>query len=406
MMRSHFNFSAMSNRVVFSSERARNRRAAGTLSRMNTAGLELKFRGKSYCTCMRRVVLDLFIWLMIPLILAGCSAKTLKTVYPSLHDGRYDTEFPYASCSAELETMLKSLKRINCYTSYRTYVLGEDSRITLKQLNGISLTDVSEASILTNEAVSGTAIIVCSEPSRMAILTCAHVVDLPDTLISYLEFSDLGANKYIYSISLKEKEQIYVRDIPDGSKFSLLASDKQLDIAILGRTFEVESQPERIPVYPFPAGNSDELEWGNFIYLGGYPAGQQMITKGIVSKPVDRQGNFLTDAPFNEGFSGGIALAVRDGVPHFEWVGIGRSVSARTEYFLKPEKENFEFNYNPSVPYRGNLHVHQKRDINYGITWVIPVNEIRRFYQANRKKIMDAGFNLDAVFMERNIQGK
>lgn len=352
------------------------------------------------------VFLRFIAWLIIPLILAGCSGKTFKTVYPSLHDGKYDTEFPYASCSAELETMMKSLKRINCYTSYRTYVFGEHSKITLNQLKDFSLTDVSEASILTNEAVSGTAMIVYSGPSAMAILTCAHVVDLPDTLISYLEFSDLGANKYIYSISLKEKEQIYVRDIPDGSKFSLLASDKQLDIAILGRTFEVETQSGRMPVYPFPAGNSDELEWGNFLYLAGYPAGQQMITKGIVSKAVDRSGNFLTDAPFNEGFSGGLALAVRDGVPHFEWVGIGRSVSARTEYFLKPEKENYEFNYNPSVPYRGDLYVHQKRDINYGITWVIPINEIRKFYYQNRKKIRDAGFNLDAVFGIMQIQDK
>ena len=228
------------------------------------------------------------------------------------------------------------------------------------------------------------------------MLTCAHVVDLPDTVINWSEYSDLGSNRYIHSISVKIRQLIAVRDMGENNSFTLLASDHSSDLALLGRISSEPAAPA--PVFPFPAGDSKDLGWGSFIYLAGYPAGQLMVTKGIVSKAADARSNFLTDAPFIEGFSGGIALATREGVPNFELVGIGRSVSARTEYYLKPEKENYEYSYNPAIPYQGSLYVSQKKDLNYGITWVIPINQVREFYLSNRLKLHATGFDLDSFF--------
>ena len=69
----------------------------------------------------------------------------------------------------------------------------------------------------------------------------------------------------------------------------------------------------------------------------GYPSGHKMVTKAIVSSPnKDRKGSFLLDAVLTPGFSGGIALAVRDGVPNFELVGLVQLVSGRTTYALGP----------------------------------------------------------------------
>ena len=73
--------------------------------------------------------------------------------------------------------------------------------------------------------------------------------------------------------------------------------------------------------------------------------GHKMITRGIVSNTRDdKSDSFLIDALFNRGFSGGIILAIRDGVPNFELVGMAKSVSAKNEYLLTPYPLNGEMN--------------------------------------------------------------
>lgn len=330
-------------------------------------------------------------------LLPSCSRGSYSA-RSGLKDGKYDSQFPSSDGSTQLEAILQSVKKVNCYVSYRTYVFNDQSHVTLSDLNNDQLLFRADANLSTNEATSGTALIIQSDASRIALLTCAHIVNLPDTIISWSEYSDLESNRYIHSISFKVKEQVTIREIPEGAKLRILACDQKKDIAILGREYSYAPIPNMLPVFPFPTGKSAELAWGNFIYLAGYPAGQLMVTKGLVSKPNDPQGNFLTDASFNEGFSGGIALALRDGVPNFELVGIGRSVTASSEYFLKPEKENYEYSYNPSIPYQGPVYVKQKKDINYGVTWIIPIDQIRAFYLDNRQNISASGFQMDSFF--------
>jgi len=327
---------------------------------------------------------------------SGCARQVMQTANPALKDGRYDSEFPYRNCARELEEITRSVKKVNCYATYRTYVFGEKSKITLHDLSGQNLFEQAKARVDNNESVSGTALVISYNGERLALLTCAHIAVFPDTLIHWSEHSDLQSNRYIHSISLKLRQQLYVRDIPDGGQVQVLASDTKDDIAILGR---IVNQPA-IPVneFGYTTGHSDELEWGSFIYLVGYPLGQLMVTKGIVSKPAEKNANFLTDAPFNEGFSGGIVLAVRDGVPNFELVGIGRAVSARTDYFLKPEKQIHEYAYNSAIPYNGNIYVQEEKDINYGVTFVIPINRLRLFYYDYRNQIIEQGYNLDTFF--------
>jgi hypothetical protein len=345
-----------------------------------------------------RLSLFLSVLVLAGHIFIGCSIKSNLTHPSFVKDGKYDSEFPSTDCSAQLETILKSVRKVNCYVSYRTYVFGEKSHTTLADLSSDHVFSSADASLYTNEATSGTALIIQSDANRIALLTCAHIVNLPDTIISWSEFQDLESNKYIRSISFKVKEQITIRDVPEGAKFTLLACDQKRDLAVLGREYSTPQFNQDLPAFPYPTGHSAELNWGDFLYLAGYPTGQLMVTKGIVSKTNDTENNFLTDAPFNEGFSGGIVMAIRDGIPNFELVGIGRSVTAGTEYYIKPEKEIYEYNYNPSIPYDGPLYVKQKKEINYGVTWVVPIDRIRDFYLDNRLKINSSGYQLDSFF--------
>jgi hypothetical protein len=125
-----------------------------------------------------------------------------------------------------------------------------------------------------------------------------------------------------------------------------------------------------------------------------------MITRGIVSKPKARQSDyFLIDASFNQGFSGGIVLAIKDGVPNFELVGLGKSASASFENIIIPEKKDYEKVYNPESPYEGELFVELKKNVNYGVTKAISTEAVRGFYKDHRTELMELGFDLDHFFL-------
>ncbi len=329
-------------------------------------------------------------------MICSCSPREGKQIQNRVPVPKYRTAFPTSNVSSELENILLSVKKITNYSSYRTYVFDDNTHITLSDLNSEGILDRTRAGIVTNDATAGTALLIYSDGKHLAMLTCAHAVKAPDTIIQWDEYSDLQNNHFIQSISVKTKQQLYVRGMPEGSKFRVLASDTKNDIAIIGA--EYNEPVNGIPVFGYPCGNSSGLCWGSFLYLAGYPTGQQMLAHGIVSTLPDKTGSFLTDAPFNEGFSGGIALAVTEVGEHFELVGMARSVAGTLSYVLKPEKENHEFIYNAAIPYKGNVYVSQKKDINFGVTSVISTRQIRQFYAENREKLILAGFNLDEFF--------
>ncbi len=120
-----------------------------------------------------------------------------------------------------------------------------------------------------------------------------------------------------------------------------------------------------------------------------------MITKAIVSSPnKDESGSFLVDAVINPGFSGGLVLAIRDGVPNFELIGIVQWVPEEDENMLYPENLKSNLSYNPVVPYKGNVYVRKHRSIRYGIAKVIPVETISDFLLINKSLLAEKDFNI------------
>ncbi|MFQ6614821.1 MAG: hypothetical protein ACE5D1_08260, partial [Fidelibacterota bacterium] len=107
--------------------------------------------------------------------------------------------------------------------------------------------------------------------------------------------------------------------------------------------------------------------------------GNLMVTDGMVSVPDTETPFLLIDALFNPGFSGGLIVAVRDGLPHLEWIGIAKSVSARSTLFLKPDPAIHSINDVPNTVYSGRPYVGTHQDINYGVTFAIPIETIQEF---------------------------
>lgn len=330
--------------------------------------------------------------LFFKIALLSCSSVTYDSIYPTLKDGHYDSEFPYRSTSIELQKISETIQRIIASAFYRVYVFDENDNYTIEDLKKERPEKIAVKEVLIDNSSSGTALVIYSGNGNVALLTCSHTIKFPDTLISYKSDKSGNQTKFIESISLKERQVVYVAGFPEGSTVDVLIDDPKSDLAILGRKYGAQSGI-RFPYFNFKLGNAKDLEWGTFVYLIGCPMNNKMITKGIVSSPnKDEIGSFLVDAVINPGFSGGIVLAIRDGVPNFELVGIVHSVPEEKEDMLYPDITDKAAKYNPVIPYKGDIYVKKHSALRYGITRIIPVEALKKLLEENIKYLNREGF--------------
>lgn len=326
--------------------------------------------------------------IFISFLFSSCSTVSYKEVYPTLADGKYDSEFPYKSASNELREISSTIERIHSNVYYKTYTFDESTNLTSDKINDTILRSVAISEGYAEQSNSGTGTVIYFNEGKVGILTCAHVVEFPDTIISYFSDSDGSFTKYIQVIFLKERQSIYAAGFPEGSEFELLVSDKKSDLAVIGKDYNALSGL-RFPVFNYSFGKAKELDWGSFVYIFGYPIHQQMVTKAIVSNPNrDDNGSFLVDAVVNNGMSGGIVLAIRDGVPNFEMVGMIQWVPEEEDNILVPKPLKDNMRYNPIVPYKGEEYVKRYSSIRYGIARVISAEKIQSFLKTS-KPILD-----------------
>jgi S1-C subfamily serine protease len=251
-------------------------------------------------------VITLIGTIVLSIVLVSCSSNSiLEKVYPTLNDGLYDSEFPYRNSSVQLEEISKSINLINSIAFYTSYVFDSSSKIRAVELSKINFEKNAAEKVFFNRTASGTGTIIYNRQGHVALLTVSHIVNFPDSVISFFVNSDGSFSEYVQSISIKSKQTNYVNDIPGNGELDILAIDKIHDIALLGKTLDIASTLN-IPVFPYIWGASSELEWGSFIYAFGFPMNLKMITKGIVSSPNKEKYSFLIDAAFNRGFSGRI----------------------------------------------------------------------------------------------------
>ncbi len=345
-----------------------------------------------------RVFITCLILISSSVIFISCSSNVYKEAFPLLIDGHYDSEFPYKGCSQQLEEIGESIKFINTIAYYKVYFIDESYKIKKNELNDSLMNIASIRQGSTERTAAGTGLVFYSENSKLALLTCAHVVSFDDTLFSYGSDSLGNYTSYINGVLIKQKQDIYVPDLPEGGQLEIIEMDKDLDVAILGKKFE---SAKIFPVnkFNYPFGKARELEWGSFVYIFGYPMGYKTLTKALVSSPNrDKSGGFILDANFNEGFSGGVILAIRDGVPNFEMVGVIKTIFADYEYVLKPSKE-FNYNkHNPLIPYEGETFVERRVNIKYGIARAVPIESIMDFIYRSRISLNRKGWDFEKLY--------
>lgn len=344
------------------------------------------------------------ILLAVPVLLStlSCTSSSIfEKVYPTLNDGKYDSEFPYKNSSQQLEEVSSSIRLINSIAFYESYIFDRNKNFTLQQIKQTDIEKNAVEKIYFNRAASGTGTIIFANQGLVALLTVAHIVSFPDTVISYFVNPDGASSQFIESISIKSKQTNYVSDFPESGELDVILQDKNMDIALLGRRYS-SNETLRMAAFNYPWGNSTELEWGSFIYVFGFPMNYKMISKGIVSNPGKEKHIFLIDAVFNKGCSGGIVLAIRDGVPNFELVGIVKSVPAEFENTLRPLIKERDFEYNPMLPYKGDVYVDKEQVLRIGITKVIGIETVKDFLISKKNDLISMGYNFPDLFSSTN----
>jgi len=349
------------------------------------------------CTFMKRWNLFLIFISLLPC--SACIHKKASLVRVQKEHEGYDSRFPSGNVSDDLAAATRAVKKIYSISSYTTWKFKRESAITRFDILTGSYKKEAWGIISTKETVFGTAVVISSPARKVALLTCAHIIDSPDTLISYFPPQGDDPVACIQSFSVKEKQENWVKDLPSCGSFTVLASDIPGDIAILGK--DCESLTDTVTMFPFPAGRVNDLGWGSFVYIFGYPLGNLMVTTGIVSPLSKRpQGEFSVDALLNKGCSGGVILALRNGVPNFELVGLVKNVGSDREEFLRPAAGTA-----PGIdwmPYKGEINAATREVIQYGLNAVVPVGAILDFYKKNRRSLIEAGYNLDCFFYQAN----
>ncbi|HQF42486.1 MAG TPA: hypothetical protein PK073_06195, partial [Ignavibacteriaceae bacterium] len=123
--------------------------------------------------------------LMLIILVSGCSTVSYDTIYPTLIDGKYDSEFPYKSTSEELKKISETIQRINATAFYKIYIFREQENITVEDLKSIKLSQKAEREVIADNSASGTGIVVYSESGNVALLTCAHTLTFQDTIYAF-----------------------------------------------------------------------------------------------------------------------------------------------------------------------------------------------------------------------------
>ena len=312
-------------------------------------------------------------------------------------DGKYDSEFPNKAASPRLEQISNSIKLINSIAFYESLVFDQKNKFTVSQAHNIELEKIAIEKVYFNRTASGSGTIVLEDRGLVGLISVAHIVSFPDTVFSYFVNPDGTPSKYVESISIKLKQSNYVPDFPEGGELNLIAIDKALDLALLGKKYSAY-QTSSLHVFNFPWGKSSELEWGTFVYVFGFPMNYKMLSTGIVSSPGKEKNSFLIDAVFNRGYSGGIVLEIRDGIPNFELVGIVKSVPADFEYTVRPLTKEKEYEYNPMLPYKGEVYIEKQQIPRVGITKVIGIEALKDFLIANKDELISIGYDFRNLF--------
>ncbi|HEX6309618.1 MAG TPA: serine protease [Longimicrobiales bacterium] len=294
----------------------------------------------------------------------------------------YQTGFPIRDTSRELERIARSIRRVAVTGYYTVYRFARADSITDAALRDARTLARARERFSFDQSKGGTATIIDLRPNGLSLITNDHVIRLPDTVIVHFpaEATNHGRGaRPVESLAILQTQRRFVVGFPDPEPFTVAARDSAADLALLDVRLPNADRMTGVYVLTTPMGDASRLAWGSFVYVIGFPRGQRMVTRGIVSDPGYRNDDaFLVDGLFNRGLSGGLVLAVRGDSGALEWVGIATSAAAESDDRLQPESRDVD-EEGLLLPYEGRLYFERASRIQYGITYPVSMSVVREF---------------------------
>ncbi len=341
------------------------------------------------------------------MILVSCHPESTSTQLekPQLGDNKYDSGFPVTEVSGYLREILKSINLVSVLTIYESYYFDKNTPITKADLIAGNNDLNSHNSVVFEQPSSGTATLVYKDNDKVAFITCAHIVNNPDTIITYHPDSNGKDTPNINYFIIKVRQTANIISQPTTYDFEILALDEVNDIAVIGKVLDVgdsflAGKPNQTAkTLKLSLGNAKELDWGSFVYILGFPRAKKMISTAIVSSPnYDTSHSFLLDATLQKGISGGIILAIRDGVPNFELVGMAKGISGKTQYTLVPYLGKSIEDWETFRPYTGDIHIERQEIVEPGMLYATSIETILLFLEQHKESLQSKGYKTELFF--------
>ncbi|MBW7887723.1 MAG: trypsin-like peptidase domain-containing protein [Bacteroidetes bacterium] len=180
-------------------------------------------------------------------------------------------------------------------------------------------------------STQGCGTIIMIDKNTGLILTSYHILTSKDTLTGYYQ-DEHGRNSNLISYrAVKKKTKYFIIDQQNNLKnAAVLYANEQSDLGLLITNTSAALGSE----FPFSFDYEQLPDWGEPVYVFGYPQSIKQLTTAIVS-PLTYQGYFSLDAVSRIGFSGGPVIAVTPDAG-LSLIGIVRSIPATKIRYISP----------------------------------------------------------------------
>jgi len=325
--------------------------------------------------------------------IGGCTTAEKSTL--DIYDtGYYQNHALSPEVRNQVKGSFEAVRRIQSSVIYRTYQFPRHQMPTVAEIPGIHLDEIAIDRTAGTHSTAGTAVVIAINNRRALLLTAAHVVSIPDTLYHFSDTQTDPNNRRLEAISIAQSKNQYVFTNRGIEMIEMLVQDSRRDLALMKTVSDISDTDLR--ALTIPKGNPNRLDWTDVVYATGYPRGVQMVTRGIASRSEHPVRRITLDLSINRGFSGGPIFAVRNDGSGLEWLGTITSAMGERDYYLVPDDTPVE-DFNPEMPYRGEVFVKSAPRIYYGISNAVDIDEARSLLRENRVMLISHGFTSDIL---------
>jgi hypothetical protein len=121
--------------------------------------------------------------LLATLAITSCAGPTYRSDVNVSGDGLYDTHFP-ANAAKSLEHIIKATKKVYSQAQYKVHKFEAGRKLLHRDITRELMKNPDTVEYMQTSVV-GTGTVILNTQRRLALISCSHVFEKPDTLFSY-----------------------------------------------------------------------------------------------------------------------------------------------------------------------------------------------------------------------------